>query len=59
MTNEKIKKYLEEMKKIANEADEDRENAHMEADDLLCSFLLELGYTELVELYESFGKWYA
>ena len=59
MTEERLKMYIEDMKSTAEEADNDRECAHIDADDILCAFIRELGYTELAEIYESFGKWYA
>jgi hypothetical protein len=59
MTEERLKMYIEDMKSTAEEADNDRESAHIEADDILCAFIRELGYTKLAEIYESFGKWYA
>lgn len=31
---------------------------HVDADELLCEVLRSLGYNELVDLYESFEKWY-
>jgi hypothetical protein len=35
------------------------EEGHMEADDILCELLRQLGYLEVVEEYEKIGKWYA
>jgi hypothetical protein len=37
----------------------DTENAHCEADDLLCELLNEIGLQEVVEEYIKIGKWYA
>jgi len=39
--------------------DMDQEIGHMEADDILCKLLAELGYQEVVDVYESLPKWYA
>lgn len=38
---------------------DDPEFVHIEADDLLCYFLEELGYKELVKYYRKIPKWYA
>lgn len=35
------------------------ESAHIDADMVLCELLKSLGYVEIVEVYESIGKWYA
>ena len=37
----------------------DMEIAHADADDILCSLLKSLGYTEVVEEYEKVDKWFA
>lgn len=35
------------------------EEAHAEADDILCIFLKGLGYIKLIEEYQAIDKWYA
>jgi hypothetical protein len=35
------------------------EDAHIEADNILCEALKEMGLAGLVEIYNSFDKWYA
>jgi hypothetical protein len=37
----------------------DIENAHMEADNVLCKLLTLLGYQKVVDEFEKVGKWYA
>ena len=37
----------------------DVEMAHMEADDLLCELLIELGYGEGVKVFDNMHKWYS
>jgi hypothetical protein len=37
----------------------DEEGDHVKADRLLVDFVRYLGFTEIVEAYESIGKWYA
>jgi len=61
-----IKKYLEEtlledfyVTKLNNALEEDTEKDHIVADEILCELLRELGFDRLIDLYESFGKWYA
>ena len=49
--------YLKAMDDCVEE--DDYEEAHSEADDILCAFLIDLGYVELVAKYYEVGKWYA
>ena len=35
------------------------ETAHMDADDVLCALLDELGYGDVVAEYRKVGKWFA
>ncbi len=37
---------------------DDYECSHGRADDILCELLKDLGYGEVVELYDSFTRWY-
>jgi len=37
----------------------DREIGHMEADDILCALLKEIGYGDVVEEYHKVEKWFA
>jgi hypothetical protein len=37
----------------------DNECDHSAADDILCSLLLQLGYTKTVEAWQAVHKWYA
>jgi hypothetical protein len=37
---------------------DDPETAHAYADNLLCNMLIELGYGEIVDIYNLVGKWY-
>lgn len=52
-----IKEAVEKMKECVNNGD--TEVAHLDADDILCDVLTQLGYKELVDLYEKVNKWYA
>jgi hypothetical protein len=36
---------------------EDKEAAHIEADQVLCDFLISLGYDDIVEEYIKIDKW--
>ncbi len=38
---------------------DDKEEAHIDADEVLCKLLLTLGYKEVVKEYEKIDKWYA
>ena len=52
-----IKEAVEQMKECVNNGD--FEVAHLDADNILCDVLTQLGYKELVDLYEKVHKWYA
>lgn len=47
------------MRAIAARAYEDREEAHIEADDLMVATLRALGYGAAMDAYEGFDKWHA
>ena len=57
----KFEKELEELRNLKATGDryEDFEYGHIEADEILCKILLELGYDEIVEAYRKVGKWYS
>ena len=50
------RKYLD---RIEEAEKDDCELYHMKADQVLCDLLNELGFSELVERYDSKSKWYA
>jgi hypothetical protein len=50
-------KYLEPMQQARNNMDQ--ENAHIAADTILCELLTELGFAELIAVYDDIEKWYA
>lgn len=54
----KLKILSDEMCRL-KDIDFDFEYAHLDADDILCDFLLILGYKEIVDDYRKVGKWYA
>jgi hypothetical protein len=54
MEREEIIEELEQLKGW-----HDREMAHVEADQLLCKLLIELGYKDVVDAWENIDKWYA
>lgn len=37
----------------------DTEGAHVDADELLCLLLIDLGHQEIVDMYQKVKKWYA
>ena len=57
----KFEKELEELRNLKATGDyfENFETDHIEADEILCKILLELGYDEIVEAYNQVGKWYS
>lgn len=50
-------KYLVQMNEL--KYNDDTEQAHCTADDILCNLLEDLGYTELVDAFNDLEKWYA
>lgn len=53
-----IKEAVEKMKECVKN-NGDIEVAHLDADNILCDVLTQLGYKELVDLYKKVDKWYA
>lgn len=54
MTPEEFKTEMQEIADNYN-----TEIRHIEADDLMCKLLKELGYSEGVDVFESMYKWYS
>jgi hypothetical protein len=54
MTREEALKELAEIKQ-----NKDTEEAHVDADDVLCQMLSDLGYEDVVMAYHQISKWYA
>lgn len=50
---------LSRMKDAIEDSKEDKEEAHENADRILCNVLERLGYKELVSLWEQVGKYYS
>ena len=50
-------KYRAKLKILAENPDE--EAAHIQADDVLCDILNQLGFEDVVEEYRKIPKWYA
>jgi len=57
MNKEIEQKYINKLKDIQKGGD--IENRHIEEDRLLCDLLEELGYIEIVKLYDETTKWFA
>lgn len=55
MTKTEIKKKLITLQKNGG----DIEQNHQEADKILCDFLIEIGYSDIVKEYNKIEKWYA
>jgi len=57
-TKKQIKQEI--LAKLSNEIDnDDYEQAHGKADDLLCELLIKLGHQDIVDVYNKINKWYA
>lgn len=59
--NKSQQKLLEEYKKrmVASIDNDDNEVGHLVCDGVLCDLLVELGFSEIVEIYDQQHKWYA
>ena len=55
---EYVGKLLRTMDRL-NDDYYDKQGAHIEADEILCNLLEELGFKEVVRLYREIPKWYA
>ena len=56
-------KYTDRLQSIIDQQSsfhsfDDVEEHHFDADDLLCELLTELGYGDVVEVYNKIEKWY-
>jgi hypothetical protein len=51
------KEFADQMRHIF--ADIDKEHAHMLADDLMCTLLIQLGYPAGVRVFRDADKWYS
>lgn len=49
--------YAERIQNSCHTGDDERD--HVEADEIVCNLLTELGFHKVVEAYEDVGKWYA
>jgi len=49
--------FAEKMRKIAD--GDDREARHIEADNLMCKVLDNLGFGKGVEIFQDMSRWYA
>lgn len=50
-------KYVIKMQEAINNNDE--ETGHMNCDDILCDLLNELGFNEIIDIYNMQDKWFA
>ncbi|MFZ2809438.1 MAG: hypothetical protein WAZ60_23895 [Desulfosalsimonadaceae bacterium] len=57
MMNKKLE--LEYIKKMKDADSGDTEQAHGQADDLLCELLVKIGYSQVIDEYNKIDKWYA
>ena len=59
MNKEKYQEYINKMKEALETSKFDEKAGHVVADYILCDFLNELGYNELVTIFNTVHKWYA
>ena len=53
----KIEQAIAALRKLKESTD--AEEAHIEADDILCEVLSHLGYDEVVDAYNDIEQWYS
>ena len=57
---QKYKRRIEYiMENLENNPDYDEEDAHIDADEVLCELLREIGFDDIVRMYNRIPKWYA
>ena len=59
MTEERKKNYIALLKSTREVFEDDTEMAHIQADEIICAVLDELGCDEIVDEYNKIYKWYA
>lgn len=59
MTEERKKNYIAMLKSTREVFEDDTEMAHIQADEIICAVLDELGCDEIVDEYNKIYKWYA
>ncbi len=59
VTDEMIKTFAKQMKKIQTDFSGDTERSHVEMDDCMCTLLGILGFQEGVNVFYCADKWYA
>lgn len=60
MAERTIDEHLERLRELREESLEgDREEAHREADDILCTILRDAGHDAVVDAYHAVEKWFA
>lgn len=59
MTEERKKNYIALLKSTREVFEDDTEMAHIQADEIICGVLEELGCKEIVDEYNKIYKWYA
>ena len=58
LTDIERQEYLNKLQKCLNLSEEDKEEAHINADDILCEILTKLGYSDIVDFYNIIEKYY-
>jgi len=56
LTDEERQNYINQLKECEKEGTED---AHINADNILCEILTKLGYDDIVKEFDKLDKWYA
>lgn len=59
MDRERIEETIKELEKAKTEFAGDTEAIHIEFDRIICDLLIELGYRDVVDIYNETSKWYA
>ena len=56
--NETIERFTKSMETARDKYEDDPEALHIEMDNIMCSFLRDLGFSKGVDIFEDVDKWY-
>ncbi len=59
MEDERVSEVLRKLHSLATISENDVLEAHIDADNVLCELLIELGYENIVKAYKEVHKWYS
>ncbi len=58
VTKENAERFTKSMETARDKYEDDPEALHIEMDNIMCSFLRDLGFSKGVDIFEDVDKWY-